>query len=87
MENVINTGANGIIIEGKVYELVRSKYGGCHKCAIYELCSEKLARFGSQPCLIFDRTSRSHLILSKELTDRLNNLLHSSNKSEPDGKV
>ena len=80
MENVISTGINGIVIEGKVYE-------DCPKCAIYELCSRKLARFGSQPCLIFDRSSRSHLRLSQELTDRLNNSHNSVNQYMPDGKT
>lgn len=72
---------NGIIISGKVYELVptREDQRCADSCALNELCSTKLARRGHQPCLIYDTPDNTHKYwehhfrYSPSLTERLNN--------------
>lgn len=72
---------NGIIISGKVYELVPTRKGQrcADSCALNELCSTKLARRGHQPCMIYDTPDNTHKYgehhfrYSPELTERPNN--------------
>ena len=66
-------GLNGIIIDGKGYELIeRGREPACPGCALYDPCSKNWARRGHQPCLITAPSGNRIFRFSQSLTDKIN---------------
>ena len=62
-------GLNGIIVDGKVYEIVKSY--NCSDCGLLEKCTKDAETFEAI-CYILSNKSRSIFRFSQNLTDKLN---------------